>query len=98
MVLTPSAKGAFLAGIGFWTLLWLGVAKLDEIAECLHLRKFLGTEKCLAWINRHRALSLLGTEAMNYGSHGIQPLGVSFAIGGSNDVLRYSQLRELLPR
>ena len=32
MTFTPSAKGSFVAGIGFWVLLWLAVLKLDEIA------------------------------------------------------------------
>lgn len=84
MVLTPSTKGSFLAGIGFWTLLWLAVAKLDEIAACFRLRRWLSTDKCLAWVNRHKALTLLGTECGNYGTHGIaNPLGVTFALGGT---------------
>lgn len=84
MVITPSARGSFLAGVGFWALLWLAVLKLDEIAQCLHLRRWLSTDKCLAWVNKHRALSLLGTECANYSVHGISnPLGVTFAIGGS---------------
>jgi hypothetical protein len=84
MNLTPSSKSSFVAGIGFWTLLWLAVAKLDEIASCLRLRRWLSTEKCLAWISQHKSLTLLGTECANFSVHGISnPLGVTFALGGT---------------
>jgi hypothetical protein len=84
MNLTPSAKGSFLAGVGFWVLLWLAVLKLDEVAGCLRLRRWLNTERCLAWVNEHKALALLGTECANYSVHGISnPLGVTFAMGGT---------------
>jgi hypothetical protein len=41
MNFTPSTKGSFIAGVGFWVLLWLAVLKLDEIAGCLRLRRWL---------------------------------------------------------
>jgi hypothetical protein len=84
MNFTPSTKGSFMAGVGFWALLWLTVAKLDEIAGCLRLRRWLSTDKCLNWISQHKALALLGTECANYSVHGISnPLGVTFAMGGT---------------
>jgi hypothetical protein len=84
MNITPSAKSSFAAGVGFWVLLWLAILKLDEIAGCLRLRRWLSTDKCLAWVDQHKALALLGTECCNYGIHGVSnPLGVTFAMGGT---------------
>lgn len=41
-------------------------------------------ERCLDWVNQHKALTLLGSEACNYGIHGVSnPLGVTFAMGGT---------------
>ncbi len=31
MTFTPTMKGSFLAGIGLWLMLWLGLFKLDEV-------------------------------------------------------------------
>ena len=84
MIVTPSSRGSFLAGVAFWSLVWLSVTKLDEIAACLRLRRWLSTERCLAWVDQHRALTLLGTECSNYATHGISNvLGVTFALGGT---------------
>jgi hypothetical protein len=84
MNLTPSSKSSFLAGVGFWVLLWLAVLKLDEIAGCLRLRRWLSTDRCLAWVDQHKTLALLGTETANFAVHGISnPLGVTFALGGT---------------
>jgi hypothetical protein len=84
MTFTPSTKGAFFAGVGLWLLLWLSLFKLDEIFADTHLRYFVSSERSIAWINRHRSATLLGTELVNYGTHGIsQPDSVVFAIGGT---------------
>lgn len=61
MSFTPSSKSSFIAGVGFWVLLWLAVLKLDEIAACLRLRRWLSTDRCLAWVDQHKALALLST-------------------------------------
>ncbi len=84
MNLTPSSKSSFLAGFCFWGLVWLAITELDEIAGCLRLRRWLGTERCLDWVNQHKALTLLGSECVNYGIYGVSnPLGVTFAMGGT---------------
>ena len=84
MTFTPTTKGSFLAGIGLWLMLWLGVFKIDEVLSDTHLRHFVSSEGCLRWINKHRSTTLLGTELANYGTHGItNPDGVVFAAGGT---------------
>jgi hypothetical protein len=84
MTFTPSTKGAFLAGVGLWILGWLALFKLDNIVGDTPLRRFASSQRCIHWINRHRSTALLGTELVNYGTHGIsQPDSVVFAIGGT---------------
>ena len=94
MTFTPTMKGSFLAGIGLWLMLWLGLFKLDEVVHETPLRRFASSEGCFRWISKHRSTTLLGTELVNYGTHGIiNPEGVVFAAGGTivnvvDDLLR----------
>jgi len=82
--LTPSTKGSFLAGVGLWLLIWASLWKADEFAEAAHIQRWVNSDRCLRWINQHRSTSLLGTELVNFGSHGTtDPLGVTFALGGT---------------
>ena len=84
MTFTPTTKGAFFAGIGLWVMLWLGLFKLDEVSEGTALQRWISSEGCVRWISAHRGTSLLGTELLNYGSHGIaDPDSVVFAAGGT---------------
>ena len=83
MNLTPSQKGSFLAGVGLWILIWASVWKSDDIAQAMRIQRWFNSTVCLRWINRHKSTSLLGTEFVNYGSHGLDPLGVSFSLGGT---------------
>lgn len=84
MTLTPTSKGALLAGIGLWLMLWLGLFKLDEVLGETRMGRLISTEACTRWISRHRSTALLGTELVNYGTHGItSPEGVVFALGGT---------------
>src|SRR5215467_9675974 len=80
---TPSARGSFVAGIGFWSLLWAALFKSDDFAKACGVERWFSSERCLRWIRTHKTTSLLGTEVFNYGTHGIDPLGVSFALGGT---------------
>jgi hypothetical protein len=80
---TPSAKSSFIAGIGFWSLLWAALFKADDFFEAFGVQRWFNSERCLRWIRTHKTTSLLGTEIFNYGTHGIEPLGVSFALGGT---------------
>jgi hypothetical protein len=82
--LTPSTKGAFLAGIGLWVLFWAALFKSDEVAEAAGIERWFSSERCLNWVRQHKSTSLLGTELFNYGTHGISDqLGVTFALGGT---------------
>jgi hypothetical protein len=84
MILTPTTKGSFLAGLGFWGLLWAALFKLDDVVGETMLRRWVSTERCIKWISQHRSTALLGTELCNYSVHGIaQPDGVVFALAGT---------------
>jgi hypothetical protein len=81
--LTPSQKGSFLAGVGLWVLIWASIWKADDIARAMHVQRWFNSGRCIRWIGRHKSTSLLGTELVNYGTHGLDPLGVSFSLGGT---------------
>jgi len=81
--LTPSQKASFLAGIGLWVLIWASVWKADDIAQAMCIQRWFNSTRCLRWIGQHKSTSLLGTEVINYGTHGLDPLGVSFSLGGT---------------
>jgi hypothetical protein len=83
MNLTPSAKGSFFAGIGLWCLIWAALFKADEIAELGGFERWVSSDRCLRWISKHRSTSLIGTELVNYTHTGLDPLGVTFALGGT---------------
>src|ERR1700756_5731049 len=84
MNLTPSSKGSFFAGIGLWCMFLAALFKVDENAAGCNLQRLVSLDRCLSWIRRHKSTSLLGTELVNYGTHGISdPLGVTFALGGT---------------
>jgi hypothetical protein len=101
--LTPSQKGSFLAGVGLWVLIWASVWKADDIAQAMRIERWFNSVRCIRWIGRHKSASLLGTELVNYGTHGLDPLGVSFSLGGTlvNVLVIYLLLpclEKLLPR
>jgi hypothetical protein len=81
--LTPSQKGSFLAGVGLWVLIWASLWKADDIAGAMRIQRWFDSGRCLRWIGQHKSTSLLGTELVNYGTHGLDPLGVSFSLGGT---------------
>ncbi len=83
MNLTPSTKGSFLAGIGLWALIWAALFKADDIAEAAKLQRWVSSARCLRWISRHKSTSLLTTELVNFGHGTADPLGVTFALGGT---------------
>jgi hypothetical protein len=83
MNLTPSTKGSFIAGVGLWCLIWAALFKADEIAEAGGFQRWVSSEKCLSWIRQHKSTSLISTEILNYSHTGLDPLGVTFALGGT---------------
>lgn len=84
MNLTPTTKGAFLAGVLLWCLMWLSLFKADEIAELGGIQRWMNSERVLSWIREHKSTTLLSTELINYGTHGISDAeSVTFAAGGT---------------
>lgn len=83
MTLTPSTKGSFIAGVGLWCLAWAALFKADEIAELGGIQRWVSSERCFRWISKHKSTSLIGTELCNYVHTGLDPLGVTFALGGT---------------
>ena len=83
MQVTPSMRGSFLAGIGLWVLVWALLFKGDEIAKAGGFERWVSSDRCLRWIRNHKSTSLIGTELCNYSHTGLDPLGVTFALGGT---------------
>ena len=87
MIITPTDRGATIAGVGFASLCWASLFKLNHVAELLHLGRLINQEKIFNWIGgsyKNQALSLLITEIINYGTHGITSVtSVMFALGST---------------
>jgi hypothetical protein len=84
MTLTPTTKGAFLAGVLLWFLMWLSLFKADELAELGGMQRLMNSKRVLNWIREHKSTTLLSTELINYGTHGIGDAeSVTFAAGGT---------------
>ena len=85
MRFTPSSTSAVVAGMGLWVLAWSFVAKLDSLAKLVHLDGFIDKDRLLDWIADHKGVSLIATELINIGSHGMgtDSLGVTFSLGGT---------------
>ena len=83
MQVTPSMRGSFLAGIGLWVLVWALLFKGDEMAKAGGFGRWVSSDRCLRWIRNHKSTSLIGTELCNYAHTGLDPLGVTFALGGT---------------
>jgi len=82
---TPSSTSAVFAGMGLWVLFWSLVAKLDSLARLLHVDGFVDRDRFLDWMAEHKGVSLIATELVNIGSHGMgtDSLGVTFSLGGT---------------
>lgn len=84
MQITPSAKSSFLAGFCLSVIAWLTILKLDSLAKFLHLERFLNQKKWLDWMSDNKTLTLLFTEFINYGMHGItSTTATTFALGST---------------
>jgi hypothetical protein len=84
MTFTPSSTSSFTAGAVFWSMVWAGLGKLNELARFIGLKRSKPRESALRWINSHKVITLTATEVVNYSVHGISsPLGVTFALGGT---------------
>ena len=81
---TPTASSSFFAGVGLWGVIWSAVYKIEALAKMCGLGRWVSKERTLEWINSHKVVTLLGTEAFNFGVHGIEnPNSTVFALGGT---------------
>lgn len=84
MQLTPSSKSAFFAGMALSLVAWMSLFKLDELAKLFRVRRFVSQRKVELWMNENKALTLLGTEFVNFGVHGVTGAdSVTFALGST---------------
>ena len=91
MNLTPTQRGSFLAGVCLWLLLWAALLKSNEFSELDGVKRWINllglgphpAERCIRWVSQHRSTALIGTEVCNYAHTGLDPMGVSFAMGGT---------------
>lgn len=86
MQLTPTDKGAGIAGIALAGIAWFSLFKMDQIIELCHL-KMRPKDALFNWITKSyatKSLTLLITEVVNFGVHGItNPASVLFACGST---------------
>ena len=82
MTITPTDKGALIAGATFWTLVWTILLKIDHIPG---LGRFVKFANIRTWIEGHFALTLVGTEVINMSLHPptTSPAAAMFAFGGT---------------
>jgi hypothetical protein len=65
-------------------MVWGAVAKLNEIASFFGFKTKRPKQAVVRWVNKHKVVTLMVTEGINYGVHGISnPLSVDFALGGT---------------
>lgn len=87
MQLTPTDKGAGIAGFAFATLAWFSLFKIDHLARMLHVDRWIKQDALFSWITRsyaNQALTFLITEVINFGTHGVtNPASVIFACGST---------------
>jgi len=83
MRLTPTAASAAIAGFGFYALVWGIFSKSDTILALFGIRRRYA-RRGRRWINENKGLTLMSTEVVNFGIHGIKSAeGVTFALGGT---------------
>lgn len=79
--LTPTQSGSVIAGVGVWALIWATLFKVDKIPL---VKNFVKKESILNWIYRNKVVTLLFTEILNFGLHGVEkPESALFALGGT---------------
>lgn len=87
MNLTPTDKGAAFAGVALASIGWFSLFKLDHVAKVLRVSRFISTKRMFTWITASKSnkmLTLLITEILNFGVHGVtNPASVLFATGST---------------
>jgi|ERR1700733_5556274 hypothetical protein len=81
MVITPTDKGALVAGGAFWTLLWCVLAKSDRVPV---VSRYVKRGLLITWIRENGALAMIMSEVVNVSIHPpSNPASTMFAVGGS---------------
>jgi len=81
MQLTPTAQSSAIAGFALWLVGWATLFKVDHIP---FIGRYFKKERIIEWIMANKVLTLLMTEILNFGVHGISnPASVTFALGGT---------------
>jgi hypothetical protein len=81
MTITPTDKGALIAGAGIWSLFWASITKVDAIPI---VNRFVSKDGIFGWVRNNRSVTILCTEAINFGAHGVsRPDSALFALGGT---------------
>ena len=87
MQLTPTDKGAGIAGIALSAIGWFSLFKLDHVAKLCRVNRWVSRDALFGWITRspsNKGLTLLFTEILNFTVHGVtNPASVLFAIGST---------------
>ncbi len=84
MTFTPSALSSAAGGAGIWAVAWSTLGKLDKIAKLLRIDSFVSQDAIIDWIDGNKVLTLVGTEVVNFGVHGVgNATGAFFALGGT---------------
>lgn len=84
MTITPTDKGSLIAGVGISSLAWASIFKLDYLAKLMRINRWISQDRLFNWINGHKSITMLATEVVNFGVHGIgRPDSVLFALGST---------------
>lgn len=87
MQLTPTDKGAGIAGFAFAILAWFSLFKLDHVAKICHIDRWVKRDRFFEWIVSSystKSLTFLLTEILNFATHGVtNPASVLFACGST---------------
>lgn len=87
MQLTPTDKGAAIAGVALATIGWFSLFKIDHVAKLLRISRWVKQERLFDWITHstsNKALTILVTEIINFTVHGVtNPASVLFACGST---------------
>lgn len=79
MLITPTQRGTFIAGAGWWALVWSLLFKSQKLPM---VGKFVPRERILNWIENNKIMTFMMGEMINLATHtGV--LGVTFALGGT---------------
>lgn len=80
---TPTASSTAIAGASLWALVWTMVGHIDTVIAPFGFRNKFLSRRIRRWVNRNKGLTICITEIVNLSHAGLNPLGTTFAIGGT---------------